>query len=98
MLNEYKLCTKSICKKKGWVDLPIECLWLLFVEEVGELASAVRRATNQFKDRKKINVESELMDVFSYLFQLADVLNVNLDEEMEKYLKQYIHIDNKCLA
>ena len=34
--------------------------------ELGELASAIRRSTNKFNDRKKTNIEGEIMDVLTY--------------------------------
>jgi len=78
-LNNHKRQTMEICRKKGWDNVSIEYLWMFFVEEVGELASAIRRHKKQFPDRKKINIEGEIMDVLSYLFQIADIFNVDLD-------------------
>lgn len=85
-LNEYKRKTMNLCKSKGWSTVPIPVLWMLLTEEIGELASAIRRSTNQFPDKKKITIEGELMDVFSYLLQISDYFNIDLDVEWEKYL------------
>jgi NTP pyrophosphatase (non-canonical NTP hydrolase) len=79
-LNKYKVETMNLCKYKGWLGPSIEQVWMYFTEEVGELAGSIRRFNNQFRDRKKIKIESEMGDVFSYLFQLADMLNVDLDQ------------------
>lgn len=87
MLNEYKQKTKEICKKKGWDGVSTEHLWLFFIEEVGELASSIRRTTRNFSDRKKVNIEGEVMDVMSYLLQIADTFDIDLDESWERYVK-----------
>ena len=84
-LNDYKESTMLMCKQKGWDKANIPTVWLLFTEEVGELASAIRQYTRTFKKRalkkeRGIDVQSEMGDVFSYLFQLASMLDVDMDE------------------
>lgn len=80
-LNRCKELTRDLCRAKGWQDVSIPHLWMFLVEEIGELASAIRRSTNQFSDKKKVNIEGEIMDVMSYLFQIADRFGVDLDAE-----------------
>jgi NTP pyrophosphatase (non-canonical NTP hydrolase) len=58
---------------------------LLFTEEIGELASAIRQYQRNFrktglKKDRGTDITTEMGDVFSYLFQLAYMLNVDLDE------------------
>ena len=86
-LNKYKELTMDVCRKKKWDNVPIENLWMYLTEEVGELASAIRRNTNQFSDGKKTNIQGEIMDVMSYLFQIADVFDIDLDEAFDIFLK-----------
>ena len=87
-LNYYKTETENVCRSKGWDRAPIDTVWLLLSEEVGELASAIRqykkmyKKTNLKKDRGT-DVMMEMGDVFSYLFQIAHMLNVDLDEMWE---------------
>lgn len=74
----------QICKQKGWDKVPIHKVWLLFTEEIGELASAIRQSQNMYrKSGKNIDVATEMGDVFSYLFQLAYMLNIDLDTMWE---------------
>jgi NTP pyrophosphatase (non-canonical NTP hydrolase) len=89
-LNIYKVETMKLCKQKGWLGPNIEQVWMYFTEEVGELAGSIRRFKNQFRDKKKIKIESEMGDVFSYLFQLADMLNVDLDQMWEQHKTKMI--------
>ena len=87
-LNECKIQTMNICQKKGWNHVSIPHIWMFLTEEIGELASAVRRTTNQFSDKKKTSVEGEIMDVLSYLFQLADVFDINLDNAWQEHINK----------
>lgn len=81
-MNQYKEYTRELCRIKGWDTVPVDTVWLLFTEEVGELASAIRQRQKKFQKfgRHKDNVQTEMGDVFSYLFQLAVLLNVDLDQ------------------
>lgn len=91
----------NLCKHKGWLGPSIEQVWMYFTEEVGELAGSIRRYNNQFRDKKKIKIESEMGDVFSYLFQLADMLHVDLDKMWSEHKtkmikKRYINSNTSC--
>jgi len=95
-LNVYKCETEKVCRAKGWDRAPIDTVWLLLTEEVGELASAIRqykktfKKTNLKKDRGT-DVMMEMGDVFSYLFQLAHMLNVDLDQMWTEHGKKMTH-------
>lgn len=85
MMNSYKLETLELCRTKGWDKAPVSTVWLLFTEEIGELASAIRQYQRNFrktglKKDRGTDIVTEMGDVFSYLFQLAYMLNVDLDE------------------
>jgi NTP pyrophosphatase (non-canonical NTP hydrolase) len=87
-MNVIKDENAFICKQKGWDKVPIQNIWLLFTEEIGELASAIRQRSKLYAkpSRKKIdNVRNEMGDVFSYLFQLSHMLNVDLDQMWEEH-------------
>ena len=84
-MNKCKIDTQEMCKAKGWDKSSVQTVWLLFTEEVGELASAIRQYQKNFKKTglrkdRGTDVTMEMGDVFSYLFQLAAMLNVDLDE------------------
>jgi NTP pyrophosphatase (non-canonical NTP hydrolase) len=81
-MNSYKWETHDLCVAKGWDKAPIDKVWLLFTEEIGELASAIRQNQKLYQknSRKKWDVVTELGDVFSYLFQIADILDIDLDQ------------------
>jgi NTP pyrophosphatase (non-canonical NTP hydrolase) len=97
-LNVYKHETITLCRTRGWTGPNIEQVWMYFTEEVGELAGSIRRHKNQFRDKKKIKIEAEMGDVFSYLFQLAHMLNIDLDEmwvnNKKKMMKKTYYSNN----
>ena len=85
-LNYYKNETEKVCKSKGWDRAGIDTVWLLLTEEFGELASAIRQHKNTYKKMNlKKDVMMEMGDVFSYLFQLAHMLNIDLDKMWEEH-------------
>ncbi len=84
-LNYYKSETEIICKKKGWTNATVDTVWLLLTEEIGELASAIRQYKKMYKKtnlkkERGTDIMMEMGDVFSYLFQLSSMLNVDLDK------------------
>jgi hypothetical protein len=85
-MNVIKDENALICRQKGWDKVPIQNIWLLFTEEVGELASAIRQRKKLYSKNKRVdNVRNEMGDVFSYLFQLSHMLNVDLDKMWEEH-------------
>ncbi len=45
-----------MCQMKGWNNAPINTVWLLLTEEIGELASAIRQYTKVYQ---KTNLQKE---------------------------------------
>ncbi len=104
MLNAYRDTTYYMCEMKGWNRVPVERVWFLLTEEIGELASAIRKYIGVYQKMgvKKISgtdVQMEMGDVFSYLFQLASMLNIDLDEmwhlHQSKFYNKNYYIDQQ---
>ena len=96
-LNDFREETRIMCINKGWDRVNVNTVWLLFTEEIGELASAIRQYSkifkkNNLKKERGIDIQMEMGDVFSYLFQLASMLDVDLDDMWSKHK---IKIDGK---
>ena len=87
-LNYYKQQTQELCEEKKWANISVEQLLMLLMEEVGELAGAVRQKIGLFPiKRKKANVSEEMLDVLSYIFQLSSMMNIDLNKAWEKHNK-----------
>lgn len=73
----------EVCRQRGWDQASDLEVFLLFTEEVGELAKAIRQRRSLFNQDKKTtddNVAEELADVFSYLLDLSQRLGVDLEQ------------------
>jgi NTP pyrophosphatase (non-canonical NTP hydrolase) len=81
-LKQLQQYVADVCEERGWTkDAPSE-KFVLFVEEVGELAKAMRKAAGLYEERAKqreASVEEELADVLSYLLDLANCFHVDLE-------------------
>lgn len=69
---------------------------MLLNEEMGELASSIRQAHKIYKKSglkkdKGTDITIEMGDVFSYLFQLAYMLDVDLDKMWEIHQTKMQH-------
>lgn len=92
-LNSFRDETIELCIQKRWDKSDILMVWLLFMEEIGELASAIRHLKNQYpkpnlKKGNGIDVVMEMGDVFSYLFQIAGMLGIDLDDMWNRQMNK----------
>lgn len=81
-LRDLQRYVDAVCQERGWTkDSPSE-KFVLFIEEVGELAKAMRKAAGLYEERAKprdIALEEEFADVLSYLLDLANCYHVDLE-------------------
>ena len=82
-LQELQLYIAEICQERGWTkDSPSE-KFVLFIEEVGELAKAMRKTAGLYQEQAKqrdISLEEEFADVLSYVLDLANCFQVDLEQ------------------
>ena len=82
-LNDLQHYIAEVCQERGWTqDSPAE-KFVLFIEEVGELAKAMRKAAGLYQEQAKprdISLEEEFADVLSYLLDLANSYEVDLEK------------------
>lgn len=71
-----RLIARKYKKRDKERGVPRTFLW--FIEEVGELATALA-------SRDKANTEEEFADVFAWLCTLANIADVNLEKACSKY-------------
>ena len=73
----------EVCKERGWVKDTYAEKFLLFTEEVGELAKAIRKTAGLYDEKakqKNIELEEEFADVLSYLLDLANYFQIDLEK------------------
>ena len=82
-LPELQQYVDEICKERGWTKDTYAEKFLLFTEEVGELAKAIRKTQGLYQEQakpKNIELEEEFADVLSYLLDLANYFHVDLEK------------------
>jgi NTP pyrophosphatase (non-canonical NTP hydrolase) len=82
-LKELQSYLALVCAERGWTkDSPSE-KFVLFIEEVGELAKAMRKAAGLYEEQAKprdMSLEEEFADVLSYLLDVANCFHVDLEQ------------------
>lgn len=94
-LQEIQQYIKKVIEIRGFEKQEIEKTMLLLLEEVGELAKAIRKdATNMSIDKSKINhynsIENEIADVFIVLSSICNKLNIDLYNAFKNKEKENI--------
>ncbi|HCI79925.1 MAG TPA: RS21-C6 protein [Ktedonobacter sp.] len=82
-LPELQQYVDDICKERGWTKDNYSEKFLLFTEEVGELAKAIRKTQELYQEKakqKQVELEEEFADVLSYLLDLANYFHVDLEK------------------
>ena len=82
-LKDLQKYMDEVCKERGWTKDNYSEKFLLFVEEVGELAKAMRKATGLYQEKakqKSIELSEEFSDVLSYLLDLANYFSIDLEQ------------------
>jgi len=81
-LNEFQtIIAEKYEKRDRQRGTPATFLW--FIEEVGELATALAKDDQD-------NKEEEFADVLAWLCTLANINNVNLETAIRKYLGDHL--------
>ncbi len=83
-LPELQIYMDETCKERGWTKDSYAEKFLLFTEEVGELAKAIRKTQNLYQEKAKAqqkqgDLEEEFADVLSYLLDLANAFHIDLE-------------------
>ena len=73
-------------KERGFDKETAQDTLLLMIEEVGELAQAVRKQAGiKTDDKSKIySLEEELADILAYLLHLSNILGLDLEDSFWK--------------
>jgi NTP pyrophosphatase (non-canonical NTP hydrolase) len=82
-LKDLQKYMDEVCKERGWTKDTYAEKFLLFSEEIGELAKAMRKATGLYQEKakqKQIELAEEFADVLSYLLDLANYFSVDLEQ------------------
>ena len=97
-LSDIQTYIKKVLQLRGFEGQTAKDKILLLVEEVGELAKAVRKnSLGASVDPKKLqnydSVESEIADVLIVLISVANILNIDVFKSLKE--KEQININRK---
>lgn len=70
------------CAERGWDDRTVLEKMLFMTEEVGEVAKAIRKDSGVYgyeKPKNTDHIAEELVDVFNYILDIANVYKIDLD-------------------
>ncbi|HUC87244.1 MAG TPA: MazG nucleotide pyrophosphohydrolase domain-containing protein [Candidatus Saccharimonadales bacterium] len=93
-LGDFQADIKRLVAERGWDDETIQDIFLLMVEEVGELAKELRKTIGMHVDVAKTTttdhakLEGEFADIFNYLLDLANKLGVDLERAYRNKMKE----------
>lgn len=71
------------CHEKGWDKNSVSEVFMLFAEEIGELAKEIRLQSGMKGEKKRDNLNElkhEFADVLNYLMELANRFEIDLTE------------------
>lgn len=100
-LSDVQLYIKKVANLRGFTDESVQSCMLLLLEEVGELAKAVRKHIKGMSvDEERLSnydtVESEVADIFIVLLSICNRLEIDLVEAFME--KEKINIERKWIV
>ncbi|MAF79707.1 RS21-C6 protein [bacterium] len=92
-LKDFQKYIEEMVRERGFTDETIPELFMLFLEECGEMAKAARKLEKVKSDpnSKEHLLEEEIADVFIYLLDICNKFNIDLEKafrEKEKINKK----------
>ena len=84
-LQDYQRYLAEVVKERGFDKETPQEVFTVFIEEVGELAKAIRKHSGQKSDANSThyNVEEEAADVFFMLIDLCNRFDVDLTKAFQ---------------
>lgn len=85
-LKDFQEYVGQMVKERGFDKETLPEIFMLFLEECGELAKAVRKVQRLKTDdsSKKFQAEEEAADVLIYLIDICNHLNIDLEQAFRR--------------
>lgn len=89
-LAEYQARMEKLIAELGFDNESVSDIFLLLVEEIGEFAKAARKfqGIKQHKGSRQHDLDEEAADVFWYLLDLCNHLDIDLEKAFEAKVKK----------
>lgn len=94
-LRDFQKYVARLVKERGFDTETVPEVFMLFLEECGEMVKAARKTQNIKIDKnsEKFHLDYEIADVFIYLLDICNYFNVDL----EKAFREKEEINKKRL-
>lgn len=81
-LKDFQQYVEDMVKERGFENETTSELFMLLLEECGELAKAVRKNTEVKIDHQSetFHIDHEAADVFMYLLEICNRFNIDLEK------------------
>jgi len=81
-LGDFQKYIAEMIKERGFDKETASEIFMLLMEECGEMAKAVRKTQNMHTDKnsKQYHLDHEIADVFVYLLDICNHFNVDLEK------------------
>lgn len=82
-LQDFQDYVAKMIKERGFDNEKLPEVFMLFIEECGEMAKAIRkkhRHIKSHKESKDFELEHEIADVFMYLLVICNYLDIDLEK------------------
>lgn len=81
-LCDFQKYVADLVKERGYEKETVPQIFMLLVEEVGEMAKAARKASGIHTDKNSehFELEHEVSDVFTYLLDICNHFNIDLEK------------------
>lgn len=81
-LQDFQKYVEDLVKERGFEKENISEIFMLLMEEIGEMAKAARKSSGMKTDKnsRKPQLELEIADVFIYLLDICNYFNIDLEK------------------
>lgn len=86
-LRDYQKYVEKMLKERGFDKETVPEVFMMLLEEYGELARSARKSEKHiksYKGKEYPNIGHEFVDVFIYLIQLANYYKVDLEKSFRE--------------
>jgi len=85
-LQDFQQYVSDLVKERGFQDESISEIFMLLIEEIGEMAKATRKYVGLKTDNNsyKPDLELEIADVFIYFLDICNHFGIDLEQAFRK--------------
>lgn len=81
-LQDFQEYVREMVEERGFNKESIQQIFMLFLEECGEMAKAARKTAGMKTDKnsEQFHIDQEIADVFIYLLDICNYYGVDLEK------------------